>query len=143
MSSGCSSRHFADHSGSERSAPCRSSSVASAPSRMSTGRARRCSPIGSDIETADATQVAAAGDVKAQARIRALGEADAHAFSDSLDLAAVAADPELAAAKQVETVVPAIDAQSRREAPRAAREIRDTHALAPAAHALDPGQRLE
>src|SRR5271156_2184703 len=101
MSSGCSSRHFADHKGSARFAPRRSSSVASAPSRMTTDRARRCSPIGSDVEAAGATQVDAAGEVIAQARVRTFGEADPHAFADPPDLAAVAADPEFPAAKQV------------------------------------------
>src|SRR5580693_5418289 len=125
MRSGRSSRHFADHKGSDRSAPRRSSSVASAPSRTTTDRARRSSPMGSDVETAGATQVAAVGEVIAQAGIGALGEADAHAFSDPADLASVAADPELAAAKQIDAVVPAIDAKSRRQAARAARDVRD------------------
>src|ERR1700733_805749 len=143
MSSGCSSRHFADHSGSARSAPCRSSSVASAPSRMTTDRARRCSPSGSGVETAGATQVAAAGEVIAKARIRTFGEADTHALADPPDLAVVAADPELAAAKQVDAVVPAIDAESRRQAARAARDIRDAHVLTSTPHAFDPAQGLE
>src|SRR6202011_546731 len=47
MRSGRSIRHFADQSGSFRSAPRRSSSVANAPSRMITGRCLRKLPNGS------------------------------------------------------------------------------------------------
>src|ERR1700676_4448743 len=143
-------RVFADQRGSNKSAPRRSSSVASAPSRMTTGRAANRASSGRGIEPSRSAEVRAAGDEITKARLAALRNADSGALADGRDGGAVAADPQRAVGKQINPIVPQIDLQSRRQSSGSAREIeqplvlaRAAHELPRAAHMVDSGQGFE
>src|SRR6266705_3481034 len=116
-------RIFADQRGSNRLAPRRSSSVASAPSRMTTGAAAGRTSSGFCIEPPRSAEIGAAGDEIAQARVDALRQADSRARADGIDGGAVAADPQGTVGKQINPVMPQIDLQSRRQSSGSAREI--------------------
>src|SRR5882757_10437096 len=130
-------RVLADQRGSNKSAPRRVSSVASAPSKMTTGRAAnrassgRCmtgaaagrTSSGLCIEPPRSAEIGAAGDEIAQARVDALRNADSRALADGIDDGAVAADPQWAVGKQVNSVMPQIDLHRRCQSSRSAREI--------------------
>src|SRR5580658_7622065 len=131
MSSGCSSRHRADQSGSSRSAPRRSSSVASAPSSTANGRSPRSDSSGSDIETSGSTQKAAPRQVVSQPRILAFVETDAHALTYGAGLRSIAADPELAGVKEIDAVLAPVDVERRRQPSGSARQILEFHVRAP------------
>src|SRR5579883_842323 len=116
MSAGRSSRQRADQSASARSAPRRSSSVASAPSSRSTGVLARRAASGEGvargagmardagagagagelgIEAPRSAQPGAAAQVEAQRRLGGAREADAHAVTHGAAPPPVAADPQL------------------------------------------------
>jgi len=87
---------------------------------------------------------------KRKARVGALRKPDSRAPADGIDCGAVAADPQRAAGKQINPVVPQIDPQSRSQSSGSAREIEQpfflacaARVLARAAHMVDSGQGFE
>lgn len=75
--------------------------------------------------------------------VRGAGDADAHAFADAADGMVDFAEPECFIGAEVDAVMAAVDLQSLREAPRAAREIEKPRGFAMTLHDFDAFERFE
>ena len=95
------------------------------------------------VETARSAQMGTARHEISQPRLGTFGEADAHALADRIHRSTVVPDPQASAPAQVQPVVPQIDAQGFRQAPRPARQVAQTRGVAGALHVLNAGQGFE
>lgn len=80
---------------------------------------------------------------KAKQLVGGAGDADAHAFADEARGAVDLAEPKFFVGAEIDTIMAAIDLQSLRKTPRAAREIQKLSGFAMALHDFDAFERLE
>src|SRR6201999_1913649 len=79
--------------------------------------------ISLDVEPPRPAQIRVAWHKEAQPLVGALGQSNAHAFADRINLVTIAADPELPVREQIQFVVPEIHAQCGGQTSRAARQV--------------------